>query len=84
MEEQYTVEVEVTVREGKSKIQVNQSSEQDLSPDTIAMVLAAGLALAIRLSDNEAETMRDVIDYLNGEFTDPESFSDARIIKPIR
>ena len=48
----------------------------------IAMVLAGGLALAIRLSDNEAETMKDVVDYLNGEFIDPNSFMDARIVKP--
>jgi hypothetical protein len=47
----------------------------------IAMVLAGGLALAIRLSDDEAETMKEVIEYLNGEFVDPDSFIDARIIK---
>ena len=34
------------------------------------------------LSDNEAETMKDVVDYLNGEFIDPNSFMDARIVKP--
>lgn len=82
MEEKYKIEVEVTVQDGLSKIQVNQSSEQDLSPDLIAMVLASGLALAIRLSDNEGETMKDVIDYLNKEFMDPEAFVDARIVKP--
>ena len=79
-QEKYIVEVEVTVLDGKSKIQVNQSKEQDLTPDMVAMVLASGLILAIRLSENEAETMRDVIDYLNSEFTDPDSFSDARIV----
>lgn len=83
MEETYKIEVEVTVTEhGNSKILVHQDSEQDLSPDMIAMVLAGGLALAIRLSDNEAETMKDVIEYLNGEFIDPNSFIDARVIKP--
>lgn len=79
-QEKYTVEVEVTVLDGKSKIQVNQSKEQDLTPDMVAMVLASGLILAIRLSENEGETMRDVIDYLNSEFTDPDSFNDARIV----
>ena len=81
MEEKYKIEVEVTITDGLSKIQVNQNSEQDLSPDILAMVLASGVALAIRLSDNEAETMKDVIDYLNGEFMDPNSFIDARIVK---
>ena len=80
MEEKYKIEVEVTITDGLSKIQVNQNSEQDLSPDILAMVLASGVALAIRLSDNEAETMKDVIDYLNGEFMDPNSFLDARIV----
>ena len=45
------------------------------------MVLASGTALAIRLSDNEVETMQDVIDYLNSEFIDTGSFKDARIVK---
>lgn len=81
MEEKYKIELEVTVLDGNAKIQVNQNSEQDLSPDILAMVLASGVALAIRLSDNEAETMKDVIDYLNGEFIDPNSFIDARIVK---
>ena len=79
----YKIEVEVTVTEdGNSKILVHQDSEQDLPADMIAMVLAGGLALAIRLSENEAETMKDVIEYLNGEFIDPNSFIDAKIIKP--
>jgi hypothetical protein len=81
MEEKYKVEVEVTVTDGLSKIQINQNSEQDLSPDILALVLASGVALAIRLSDDDAETMKDVIDYLNGEFVNSDSFSDARIIK---
>lgn len=83
MEMTYKIEVEVTVTEdGNSKILVHQDSEQDLPADMIAMVLAGGLALAIRLSENEAETMKDVIEYLNGEFIDPNSFIDAKIIKP--
>jgi hypothetical protein len=81
VEEKLRVEVEVTITDGLSKIQVNQQSEQDLSPDMIAMVLAGGLALAIRLSDDEAQTMKDVIEYLNNEFIDPNAFFDARIVE---
>ncbi len=81
MEEKLRVEVEVTITDGLSKIQVNQESEQDLSPDMIAMVLAGGLALAIRLSEDEAQTMKDVIEYLNNEFIDPDAFFDARIVQ---
>jgi hypothetical protein len=81
VEEKYKIEVEVTMTDGLTKIQVNQDSEQDLAPDIIAMVLAGGLALAIRLSDDEAQTMKDVMDYLNDEFINPDSFQDARIIQ---
>jgi hypothetical protein len=81
VEEKLKVEVEVTITDGLSKIQVNQESEQDLSPDMIAMVLAGGLALAIRLSEDEAQTMKDVIEYLNNEFIDPNAFFDARIVQ---
>ncbi len=81
MEEKYKVEVEITIVDGISKIQVNQETNQDLAPDMIALVLAGGLALSIRLSDNEVETMNEVIDYLNGEFINPDSFIDAKIVK---
>jgi len=81
VEEKLRVEVEVTITDGLSKIQVNQESEQDLSPDMIAMVLAGGLALAIRLSEDEAQTMKDVIEYLNNEFIDPDAFFNARIVQ---
>ena len=57
MEEKYKVEVEITIVDGISKIQVNQETNQDLAPDMIALVLAGGLALSIRLSDNEVETV---------------------------
>jgi hypothetical protein len=81
VEEKYKVEVEITIVDGISKIQVNQETNQDLAPDMIALVLAGGLALSIRLSDNEVETMNEVIDYLNGEFINPDSFIDAKIVK---
>lgn len=81
VEEKYKVEVEITIIDGISKIQVNQETNQDLAPDMIALVLAGGLALSIRLSDNEVETMNEVIDYLNGEFINPDSFIDAKIVK---
>ena len=81
MEKKYKIELEVTVTDSNSKILLYQNSEQDLAPDFLAMVLASGVALAIRLSDNEGETMKEVIDYLNGEFINPNSFADARIMK---
>jgi hypothetical protein len=33
------------------------------------------------LSDDEAQTMKDVIEYLNNEFIDPNAFFDARIVE---
>lgn len=82
MTEILKVEVEVVINDNdQTKILVHQTSNQDLSADMIAMVLASGLALAIRLSENDVETMKDVIDYLHGEFIDTESFKDARIVK---
>ena len=52
----------------------------------MARVLAGGLALCVRLSNDEGikkdhELMKEVIDYLNNEFISLESFLDAQIIK---
>jgi hypothetical protein len=47
----------------------------------IRSVVVGGVALSIRAEDtpkDQAKALRDVIDYLESEFIDPNSFSDAK------
>jgi hypothetical protein len=50
----------------------------------IRSVLVGGVALSIRVEDgpkNQAKALRDVINYLESEFINPDSFSDAKSFK---
>ncbi len=52
--------------------------------DEYDSVLVGGVALSIRAEEtpkDQAKALRDVIDYLESEFIDPDSFSDAKIFK---
>jgi hypothetical protein len=50
----------------------------------IRSVLVGGVALSIRAEEtpkDQARALRGVIDYLESEFIDPDSFSDAQIFR---
>ena len=75
------VGVELDSETNQSKFEILQPSDQQkLSIEQIAATLSGGLALCIRLSPNEAATMRATIDYLNHEFVNPNAFLDGEII----
>ena len=74
------VSVEVTI-EGDNNFLFNILAPQSMDRDMIRSVLAGGVALSIRAEENpkdQARALRDVIDYLESEFIDPNSFSDAQ------
>ena len=82
--------VAVTLKSGTDNNQEVHVSyapgEAQLTIVEMARILAGGLALCVRLTNNEGikkdhELMREVIDYLNNEFVSLESFQDAQIIK---
>lgn len=82
--------VAVTLRAGTNETQevhVSYAPEEvKLTIVEMARILAGGLALCVRLTNDEGikkdhELMREVIDYLNNEFVSLESFQDAQIIK---
>ena len=64
------LDVELDSETNQSKFEILQPSDQEkLSIGQIAATLSGWLALCIRLSPNEAEMMRNTIDYLNHEAT---------------
>lgn len=77
------VTVEVTVK-GDDNFIFNILAAETLTTEMIRSVLAGGLALSIRAEEtpkNQATALRDVIDYLESEFINPDSFSDAKSFK---
>ena len=82
-ENKIKVSVEVTIEDDSNFI-FNILAPQSLDTDMIRSVLVGGVALSIRAEEtpkDQAKALRDVIDYLESEFIDPDSFSDAKIFK---
>lgn len=73
------VSVEVTIEDDNNFL-FNILAPQSMDRNMIRSVLAGGVALSIRAEDNpknQARALRDVINYLESEFIDPDSFSDV-------
>ena len=70
--------VSVVFVDGRANINLLQPDEQNLTTDELGKILAGGLALCIRGSENEVEYMKEIINYLNSEFVNPDSFSDIK------
>ena len=83
MGQKYKIIVEVEENDGRYFFDIQQPKDQKGSLDIqgIRAVLAGALALTIRGSENEPKAMREVIDYLNSEFVNPDSFTDVFIEK---
>ena len=78
-ENKIKVTVEVTI-ESEDNFVFNILAPKSLDRSMIRSVLAGGVALSIRAEEtpkDQANALRDVIDYLESEFIDPDSFSDA-------
>ena len=77
MKYRIVVDADIDFETDKTTFEVLQPTEQDkLSSEQIAAFLSGALALCIRASENEAEIMKTVIEYLENEFINPDSFSD--------
>ena len=77
-EKTFTAVVKVEFVDGGTNVNILQPDEQNLTTDDLGKILAGGLALCIRGSENEVEYMKEIIDYLNSEFINSNSFSDIK------
>ena len=78
-ENKIKVTVEVTIEDEQNYL-FNILAPPSLDNDMIRSVLAGGVALSIRAEKtpkDQAKALRDIIDYLESEFINPDSFSDA-------
>ena len=78
----YRVIVDTTIEDGKCIYNLSTPTNQpELNLKQITSILSGALSLSIRGSENEAQTMRDVINYLNEEFVSIDSFKDIQVKK---
>jgi hypothetical protein len=77
-----TVSVEVTVKD--ERFYFNILTNEGISLPMIRSILAGGLALSIRgekTPETQAKAIKEVINYLESEFINPDSFHDNNIFK---
>jgi hypothetical protein len=77
-----TVTIEVTAKD--DKFFYNILAQKGMDINDIRSVLCGGVALSIRGEETpklQAEALRDVINYLESEFINVESFSDVNLKK---
>jgi hypothetical protein len=77
-----TVTIEVTAKD--NKFFYNILAQKGMDINDIRSVLCGGVALSIRGEETpklQAEALRDVINYLESEFINVESFSDVNLKK---
>ena len=76
-ETKYQVGVEVTIKDGKYYF--NILAQDNLDVDAIRSILAGGLSLTIlseKTPEKQGQALRGVVDYLESELVDIDSFTD--------
>ena len=76
----YRVRIDTTIKDGRCIYNLSTPTDQpQITLNQITSILSGALSLSIRGSENEAQTMRDVINYLNEEFVSIDSFKDLEV-----
>ena len=76
----YRVIIDATIKDGRCIYNLSTPTDQpQITLNQITSILSGALSLSIRGSENEAQTMRDVINYLNEEFVSIDSFKDIQV-----
>lgn len=78
MENKFQVCVNVEIKDGRSHIKLVVPPTQELSLEEVGKLLAGGLALTIRNAKNEPEYMKEIMEYLQNEYINIDSFSDSK------
>ena len=85
MSDKMFVGVSVTVKDGRFFFDI--MADKGLSLEDIRSILVGGVALSIRSEKTpelQAKVMRSVIDHLESEFIDPDSFNDISLKDDIK
>jgi hypothetical protein len=79
MEEITQLTVQVKRIDGRSYITIlTPENQTPMSIESMGFMLAAAVSLTVRLADNEPDFMQKIMDYLNDEFVNADSFNDAK------
>lgn len=68
---------------GKSSFKIKlDPSDTSTTLSEVRMILTGAVALSIKLSENQPEAIRSVIQFLQQDFVDGYSFEDGKLIIP--
>jgi len=79
------VGVSVTIKDGRFFFDI--MADKGMSMEGIRSILVGGVALSIRSEKTpelQAKVMRSVVDHLESEFIDPDSFKDSYVNDDIK
>jgi hypothetical protein len=85
MSDKMFVGVSVTIKDGRFFFDV--MADKGLSMEDIRSILVGGVALSIRSEKTpelQAKVMRSVVEHLESEFIDPDSFKDISLKDDIK
>jgi hypothetical protein len=78
-----TVCVNFEHKNGKASFNIKlDPSDTSTTLSDIRMILTGAVALTIKLSENQPEAIRKVIDFLQEDFVDGNSFEDGKLLVP--
>jgi hypothetical protein len=85
MSDKMFVGVSVTIKDGRFFFDI--MADKGLSLEDIRSILVGGVALSIRSEKTpelQAKVMRSVVDHLESEFINPDSFNDSYVNDDIK
>jgi len=81
-----SVSVDMEVKDGRSYLSINFPKQQQITVQETSHILAGAISLLIKSSSRgdkikDYELIKEVIDHLNSEFVNIDSYSDAYVSK---
>jgi hypothetical protein len=81
-----SVSVDMEVKDGRSYLSINFPKQQQITVQETSHILAGAISLLIKSSSRgdkikDYELIKEVIDHLNSEFVNIDSYTDAYVSK---
>jgi len=86
MNTEIKIHVTATFVDGRAyfniKLPEDGQNNETITLNTVRMILTGAVAMTVRMSENDVEAMKQVIELLNEQFVSPDAFEDGKIMIP--
>jgi hypothetical protein len=86
MNTEIKIHVTATFVDGRAyfviKLPEDGQNNETITLNTIRMILTGAVAMTVRMSENDVEAMKQVIELLNEQFVSPDAFEDSKLMVP--